>query len=196
MSSSNKTAKLGLNQWAASDPVLREDFNADNQALEAAFAASPYETLLEMTTTAAASQVDIDLSGIDWDKYMWVRVYTVLKSTTTSSSTSYSFKLLLDNRTYDYQYHTTSSSESGGDCLCYLYAQPTRPCFHELHLGYTGSFVCFRAPGLMDGKNYDYDPRTGRIATTSAPATLNLVRGNTDYQIAAGTKIKIVGIRA
>ena len=33
---SNHTAHFGLNQWAATDPVLREDFNADNQKIEAA----------------------------------------------------------------------------------------------------------------------------------------------------------------
>ena len=30
---SNHTANFGLNQWAATDPVLREDFNEDNQTL-------------------------------------------------------------------------------------------------------------------------------------------------------------------
>ena len=36
---SNHTAAFGLNQWAATDPVLREDFNADNQKIEAAMKA-------------------------------------------------------------------------------------------------------------------------------------------------------------
>lgn len=31
---SNSTPNFGLNQWQADDPVLREDFNADNQKLE------------------------------------------------------------------------------------------------------------------------------------------------------------------
>ena len=35
MASTNKTPQLGLNQWAAGDPVLREDFNADNVKIEA-----------------------------------------------------------------------------------------------------------------------------------------------------------------
>ena len=33
---SNHTANFGLSQWAATDPVLREDFNADNQKIEEA----------------------------------------------------------------------------------------------------------------------------------------------------------------
>lgn len=35
---SNYTEKYHLSQWAASDPVLREDFNADNAKIEAALA--------------------------------------------------------------------------------------------------------------------------------------------------------------
>ena len=34
---SNHTDKLGLSLWAANDPVLRADFNSDNQKLEAAY---------------------------------------------------------------------------------------------------------------------------------------------------------------
>jgi len=36
LASSNKTQNLGLNFWAATDPVLRDDFNADNQRLDTA----------------------------------------------------------------------------------------------------------------------------------------------------------------
>jgi len=36
MASSFKTPKIKLNKWASSDPVLREDFNADNDIIEAA----------------------------------------------------------------------------------------------------------------------------------------------------------------
>ena len=35
MASTNKTPKLGLNQWEPGDEVLRTDFNADNLAIEA-----------------------------------------------------------------------------------------------------------------------------------------------------------------
>ena len=38
---SNQTANLKLNQWLATDAVLRSDFNADNQKIEAAFNAVP-----------------------------------------------------------------------------------------------------------------------------------------------------------
>jgi len=39
--SANVTPNLGLSQWEAADPVLREDFNRDNALLDAACAAIP-----------------------------------------------------------------------------------------------------------------------------------------------------------
>ena len=39
--STNTTEHLGLSQWLPTDPVLREDFNRDNAALDAACAAIP-----------------------------------------------------------------------------------------------------------------------------------------------------------
>lgn len=35
---SNQTESYGLNQWAAEDPVLRADFNADNSKVDSALA--------------------------------------------------------------------------------------------------------------------------------------------------------------
>ena len=37
---SNQTANFGLNQWAATDKVLREEFNADNAKIDAAILAA------------------------------------------------------------------------------------------------------------------------------------------------------------
>ena len=39
MASTNKTENLQLNQWVKTDPVLMDDFNADNQKLESAISA-------------------------------------------------------------------------------------------------------------------------------------------------------------
>ena len=39
MASTNHTPNLNLNQWAENDPVIREDFNADNAKIDAAVAA-------------------------------------------------------------------------------------------------------------------------------------------------------------
>ena len=39
MASTNKTENFALNQWVGTDPVLMEDFNADNAKIDAALAA-------------------------------------------------------------------------------------------------------------------------------------------------------------
>ena len=69
MSSTNKTSALGLSQWVLSDPFRMEDFNADNAKIDAAVAAVPYVKLLNVTTNAAPTQVDLDLSGIDLSQF-------------------------------------------------------------------------------------------------------------------------------
>lgn len=38
---SNKTSKLGLNQWLATDAILRSDFNTDNKKIDAALSNIP-----------------------------------------------------------------------------------------------------------------------------------------------------------
>ena len=52
-----KTENYGLNQWAEQDKVLREDFNADNQKIDAALAAG--------AKIAIGSYVGTGTSGMD-----------------------------------------------------------------------------------------------------------------------------------
>ena len=88
-----QTTNYHLNQWAPEDRILRTNFNSDNakvdtaiKAVETAAAAAiaavaasveaaPYKKLLEVTTTAAAVQIDLDVSGIDFTQYQEVILY-------------------------------------------------------------------------------------------------------------------------
>lgn len=82
MASTNKTANLKLNQWALTDPLLMEDMNEDNRKLDAAASANPYVKLMDVTTSANAQQIDLDVSGIDFTKYAMVQVFVYnLRST-------------------------------------------------------------------------------------------------------------------
>ena len=134
-----KTRQYQLNQWAAEDRILREDFNRDNAnveaglvalgervtaeeaarqaavsaeqsareqavtsaksqldaakadktalaALQAQVDAMPFVKLREVTTSAAAVQVDVSMSGIDLSQYAYVLVVPRLSS---GSSTIY-----------------------------------------------------------------------------------------------------------
>ena len=90
---SSQTPNYNLNQWSKDDRVLMEDFNADNAkidaaigavaakaaslaaekadkaALDAVAAACPYVKLLDYTSTAAVTRLDVDVSGIDFTQY-------------------------------------------------------------------------------------------------------------------------------
>ena len=58
-----------LKQWYAADRVLREDFNRDNEKIDAAItalrSACPRNKLAEITTDTEATQIDTDLSAYD-----------------------------------------------------------------------------------------------------------------------------------
>lgn len=77
--SSGKTSTFGLNQWSLNDPFLMEEMNSDNRKIDAAVAAVPVVKLGQITTTADADKIDIDLSEIDWSKYMRVVIISTLK---------------------------------------------------------------------------------------------------------------------
>jgi hypothetical protein len=70
--STNQTANLGLCQWEATDPVIRTDFNSDNQKIDAAMGALPYVKLMEVTVTETADVLEVDLSDLDLTKYMYL----------------------------------------------------------------------------------------------------------------------------
>ena len=95
---SNQTSNYGLNQWEATDQVLRTDFNQDNAKLDAALKAMADGAAAEAAARTAADQelegriglqsiksvtlgadgtvLEVDLSDIDWSQ--WKTVYICL----------------------------------------------------------------------------------------------------------------------
>ena len=91
----NHTTNYQLNQWEATDQVLRTEFNQDNQKIDGALKAnadaiaaetaartaavealenqSRFTKLNEVNITANTSRVEIDLSGVDWSQ--WDKVH-------------------------------------------------------------------------------------------------------------------------
>ncbi|MGM9578345.1 MAG: hypothetical protein ACI3VS_03075, partial [Evtepia sp.] len=92
MASTNKTAYLNLNQWIASDPILRTDFNFDNSRIDAAVNARALVRLTGGSLTAAASQISVDLADYDLTQYMELQLY--VSPVTSASATA---TLGLDN---------------------------------------------------------------------------------------------------
>ncbi len=73
--SSGKTTNLGLHQWEKEDLFLMDEFNEDNQLLDAAVGKSALLKLETVTLTAAANKVAFDLSGYDLSSYSELRLH-------------------------------------------------------------------------------------------------------------------------
>ncbi|MGN1004408.1 MAG: hypothetical protein ACI4O5_06165 [Oscillospiraceae bacterium] len=77
-----KTENYQLNQWDAADPIRREDFNADNAALDAALNAiknAAEEDMQSLGETVAAVAADLGTVGQNarfvWGRYMGTGTY-------------------------------------------------------------------------------------------------------------------------
>lgn len=75
--STNQTANYHLNQWAPEDPVLREEFNADNRKLDGALAelekVIPVVKLGEWVVPETTNQFQMDLGDIHPGDYARLR---------------------------------------------------------------------------------------------------------------------------
>lgn len=69
MASTNKTTNLRLNQWEGTDPVLRTDFNQDNNRIDQAVNARALVRLEGGTLSAGAGAIQIDLLDYDLTQY-------------------------------------------------------------------------------------------------------------------------------
>ena len=107
-----KTSNYDLNQWDAGDRVLREDFNADNQKLDAALAAvngriDSVNPLVKLrTVSCSGTQQDVDVSDVDWNVYRALHIYFDLQFPSTSATGN----LRLNNRSDSSAYLTSSSN--------------------------------------------------------------------------------------
>ena len=128
-----KTTNYQLNQWAKSDRVMMDDFNADNATLDAALKANadaiaaetaariaddPYPTICEVVTAQAKAQVSMDLSAVDLTEYSHIDL-TIDPPAPVSSS--YSVLVRPNGLTSGYQLVTALSNYSSPT---YLLAYP------------------------------------------------------------------------
>jgi len=111
MSSTNKTANLGLNQWEASDAVQMADFNADNAKLDdivGKLKASRLETVLikDIRENSGVTDINVDLSGVNFNDYLMI----LIACPKTAASNVYANEVVSDNSTWmfaiaDKSYH-------------------------------------------------------------------------------------------
>ena len=141
-----KTTNYQLNQWAKSDRVMMDDFNADNATIDAALKANadaiaaetaariaddPYPTICEVVTAQAKAQVSMDLSAVDLTEYSHIDL-TIDPPAPVSSS--YSVLVRPNGLTSGYQLVTALSNYSSptyllaypiGASTCGLFSTPT-----------------------------------------------------------------------
>ena len=79
---SGTTSNLGLSQWAAEDFVRREDFNGDNQTLDEVIGLLRGKELASITTAEGSNRIQLDVSDIDWKKYVRVDLDMTIKTQT------------------------------------------------------------------------------------------------------------------
>ena len=198
-----QTEHYGLNQWELADRIRMEDFNCDNAKIDAALAGLREEIaavrgsvlcekLVDYTTTAAAQQVDIDVSGIDFTQY--VRIDLSINDTGNTGNLN-----LRVNHLTSYTDVNTVGSGSGLNAstdtvLVRLWSEN----------GCVSGILAFNPPQAETYIHCYYS--TGQATACSNAhrfaackwkdlRTLNLICPDTSCKIPAGSRIIITGIR-
>ena len=114
----NTTANYQLSQWEGTDRILMEDFNSDNQKIDAALKATadavPCVKLQEFTVASAARTYQMSLAGLDFSGYAGLRM--VLETGNISSSAGLRFNGLSTG----YESYYPSSMNPSEDEMVYL----------------------------------------------------------------------------
>lgn len=185
-----KTANYELNQWDPGDRILREEFNADNakidNAIEAAREASPYTTLLEVLTETAAQQVDVDVSGIDFTQYHKVELFV------DCPGLNKGYTLRVNGLDSGYRSNQLSGSgggtgrDAGALASCVQYAYGVVLFYPPMAAGKVGCAYMYSTEDGYCGY------QTLAPCTWAKLASFNIVCSD---QLAAGTRIKLCGVR-
>ena len=210
---SGQTANYQLNQWEAEDKVLRTEFNADNAKLDAALkvnadaisgeaaaraAGDLYVKLMEVTTSSASTQINLNMGSIDLTQYdsLDIRMDPVLGNGYTSE-----FYLLVNGLTSGYLYGQSEAGRLASIALSSDPAELVEACFH-VHLGPGGlcgsaDFTYIRHQGLpspqFSGQHRDmHFALELPIAQVTA---LNIAGHGDAVTIPAGTRVRVYGWR-
>ena len=203
----NYTQNYQLNQWDATDRVLRTDFNSDNQKIDAALknaadavgteaaaraAGDVYVKLLDVTLESELQKWDIDMSAIDLTQYQKLLFYPHLKG-----DNNQWVYMRINGLTSGY----TSPNNATGYCgnipmindssrqnfgVCEFTFHLELPRIYVTQIGVTTptslpSFRGYTCPALGSGVNH--------------LDTLNLWFDGSDYRILSGSTVQIYGMK-
>lgn len=180
MSSTNKTANLGLNQWVLTDPFNMADFNADNAAIDAAVGANPMVKLMDVTLATAANAVELALTGIDLTKYSHLQLFWQ----NTGGAWLY---LRLNNSSGNYSYYDYIGNTQSAGTYCYFsYGNGA-----HINLCSNNTYV---VPVCPSGK-FTMFPSTAILP--SALQTVNLIKdvSTSTNLFPVGTRFVLLGVK-
>jgi hypothetical protein len=197
LSSSNKTPNLALNQWQRSDPVVMDDFNADNAKLDAALGGMAVDRLLTVVTSAAANQVDLDLSGLDLTKY--AQLHLAAGIITDNGTGSYCYcNMRANDIASGYMYcrdgQTVSTSNIIGQ-----FATSSIGSICDAKLMTVVSYLHSITESNFTASGYasPTSPCMGCVALPTGKLTkLSIYVQTAPYKIQAGTRIVLYGLKA
>lgn len=78
MASTNKTPHLGLCQWEATDPFLREDMNGDFARIDRAFGNLPRQKLFDVTVSQAVPSIQFDFTEVNTEQLGALEIFSDL----------------------------------------------------------------------------------------------------------------------
>ncbi len=129
---SNHTPNFNLSQWEKTDKVQMEDFNADNAKIDAALACHPSgELIASVTVEEELARLELDLTQVDWSRYM-------------------ALALISDTK----EYNGFSVTMGNGNRGTYITSQVQNTYFHDalVDVGYA-AHVTVLIPVFYDGRH-------------------------------------------
>ena len=202
MASTNKTANLGLNQWVLSDPLLMADMNADNQKIDTAFGMSVFSKLMDVTTTANAQQVDLNVSSIDFTKYSMIQVFATIKAAPENTALNLFARI---NGGGAFMRSLDDASLNGQNYVGIGYANQSTDPASSMKLEFFGFpdvltavyMMHIHSSGVYYYNGYKVMEHFGvkDFAANQSLTAINFVTDNSNVYIKAGSKFKIYGVK-
>ena len=218
---SNYTSNYQLCQWEANDKVLRTEFKGDNQKIDAALKANAdaisaeaaareaavsseasaraagdlYVKLMEVITSSASNQINLNMGGIDLTQYdgLDIRLDPVLGSGYTSE-----FYLLVNGLTSGYLYGQSEAGRLASIALSSDPAELVEACFH-VHLGQclcgSADFAYIKHEGYPGGLfSGQHGNMYFALELSAAQVTALNIAGHGDVAtIPSGTRVRVYG---
>lgn len=192
-----KTPNLALNQWQRSDPVVMDDFNADNAKLDAALGGMAVDRLLTVVTSAAANQVDLDLSGLDLTKY--AQLHLAAGIITDNSTSGYCYCNMRANDIasgYFFSWSGQALTSSNTSIAQFETSNIGSICDAKMSM-ITWHLHCLSMSDFSaSGYNNSYIPGSGSVALPTGKLTkISIFVQTTPYKIQAGTSFFLYGLK-